>query len=57
VKNKDSLKYALDHSRYLIHLVASRILIPYRGRLNSHCFGYRCDRSNNQARDRSGRVN
>jgi hypothetical protein len=33
-----------------------RILIPCRRRLDSHSFGYRCDRCNNKARDRSGCV-
>ena len=34
--------------------MASRILIAYRRRLDSHCFGYCRDRGNNKARGRVG---
>ena len=56
VNSKDRTHHALDYRRYLTHLVASRVLVPCRRRLDPYYFGDRCDCDNNQARDRSGCV-
>jgi hypothetical protein len=49
-------RYALDYCGNLADIVASRILVSYWRRPNSHCFGDRRDCGRNQARHGSRSV-
>jgi hypothetical protein len=49
----NQIPYALDYSRHLTHPLASRVLVPYRRRVDPHYLGCRRSGRDHQTRYRS----